>query len=133
MTQPLNLLVKSRVLIVEGVIFEGKTWMAYSIKKAETQTQSTMLLIGKVISMDPWVIDGFSLNVTADTIIDDGIEVGTIVRVEIILLEDGTREVIHISPLSTLMETSGCVTVIATVVSVNGSDVQFQGWPTVIT
>ncbi|MEP7133922.1 MAG: DUF5666 domain-containing protein [Chloroflexota bacterium] len=117
---------------VTGVILEGKTWMAYSIKKAETQTQSTTILIGKVTSMDPWVVDGFSLNVTADTIIDAGIEVGTIVRVEIILLEDDTWEVIHISPLSALVETSGCVTVIATVVSVNGSEVQFLGWPTVI-
>jgi len=118
---------------VTGVILEGKTWLAYSIKKTETQTQSTTILIGRVTSIDPWVVDGFSLNVTADTIIDAGIEVGTIVRVEIILLEDGTWEVVQISPLSTVVETSGCVTVIATVVSVNGSGVQFLGWPTVVT
>jgi len=118
---------------VTGVILEGKTWLAYSIKLVTTPATPTVILIGKVISMDPWVVDGFSLNVTVDTIIDTGVEVDTIVRVEIILLEDGTWEVVQISPLSTIVETSGCATVIATVASVNGSEVNFLGWPAGLT
>jgi hypothetical protein len=56
-----------------------------------------------------------------------------LVRVEILLLEDGTWEVVSISPLNDLPPTSGCATVVATVVSVNGNEVQFLGWPTTVT
>src|SRR5258706_14433292 len=118
---------------VTGVVLEGKTWVAYSIKLATTQTAPTVILIGKVTSMDPWVVDGFSLNVTPETVIDDGIKVGSIVRVEITLLADGTWKVVHISLLSSVVTTSGCVTVIATIASVNGDEVQFLGWPVTIT
>jgi hypothetical protein len=48
-------------------------------------------------------------------------------------LEDGTWEVISISPLGDLSSTDGCVNVIATVVSVSGNQVQFLGWPTTLT
>ncbi len=106
---------------VTGVILEGKTWVAYSIKLATTQTTPTVILIGKVTSMDPWVVDA------------DGIKVGSIVRVEIMLLADGTWKVVHISLLSSVVTTSGCVTVIATIASVNGDEVQFLGWPVTIT
>lgn len=118
---------------VTGVILEGKTWVAYSIKLETTQTTPTVILIGKVSSIDPWVVDGFSLNVTPETVIDDGIQVGSIVRVEITLLADGTWKVVHISLLSIAVTTSGCVTVIATIASVNGDEVQFLGWPVTIT
>ena len=118
---------------VTGVILEGKTWVAYSIKLATTQTTPTVILIGKVTTIDPWVVDGFSLNVTPETVIDDGIKVGSIVRVEITLLADGTWKVVHISLLNSAVTTSGCVTVIATIASVNGDEVQFLGWPVTIT
>jgi hypothetical protein len=52
-----------------------------------------------------------------------------LVRVEILLQDDGTWEVISISPLSEVPTTSGCASVVATVVSINGSQIQFLGWP----
>jgi hypothetical protein len=55
-----------------------------------------------------------------------------LVRVQILLLSDGTWEVLSIAPLGETTETSGCVTVIATVVSVEGNAVQFLGWPTTV-
>jgi hypothetical protein len=54
-----------------------------------------------------------------------------IVQVEILLLSDGTWEVISITPLSDFTEIPGCPTVRATVVSVNGNEIQFAGWPTI--
>lgn len=117
---------------VTGIVLEGKTWVAYSIKLVTIQTTPTVILIGKVTSIDPWVVDGFSLNVTPQTVIDDGIRVGSIVRVEITLLADGTWNVVHISLLSSVVTTAGCVTVIATIASVNENEVQFLGWPSTI-
>src|ERR1700752_258220 len=114
---------------VKGTILEDGTWLAYSIEPAEEQTDPIIILIGTVDSVDPWVVNGITLNVTADTIINGDIPVGTLVRVEILLLEDGTWEVISITPLGDVTETEGCVTVVATVVSVSENEIQFLGWP----
>ena len=48
-------------------------------------------------------------------------------------MEDGTWEVISISPVGDLTPTDGCVNVIATVVSVSGNQIQFLGWPATVT
>jgi hypothetical protein len=114
---------------VRGVILEDETWVAYSIELADTQTDPIIILIGTVDSMDPWVVNGISLNVTADTDIQGDITIGMIVRVEILLAADGTWEVLSIAPLGDPTETSGCATVIATVVSVEGNEIQLLGWP----
>jgi len=114
---------------VRGVILEDKTWVAYSIERAEEQTDPVIVLIGTVDSMDPWVVNGISLNVTADTDIQGDITTGMIVRVEILLQADGTWEVLSIAPLGDVTETSGCATVIATVVGVDGNEIQLLGWP----
>ncbi len=118
---------------VRGIILEDGTWVAYSIERVEEQTEPTIILIGKVTSVDPWIVNGIKLNVTADTVITGDITPGMIVRVEILLLEDGTWEVISIAPLGEFTEISGCATVVATVVSVNGDKIQFLGWPSVVT
>jgi hypothetical protein len=114
---------------VRGTILEDDTWLAYSIEPTEEQTDPIIVLIGKVDSLDPWVVNGITLNVTADTIITGEINVGTLVRVEILLLEDGTWEVLSITPLGDLTETEGCLSVAATVVSVSENEIQFLGWP----
>jgi hypothetical protein len=54
-----------------------------------------------------------------------------IVRVEILLLEDGTWEVLSIAPLDDFTDVPGCATVMATVVAVNGSELQLSGWPAI--
>jgi hypothetical protein len=114
---------------VKGVILEDGTWLAYSIEGAEEQPTSTIILIGKITSIDPWVVNGITLNVTSDTLIGEGIELEMIVRVEILLLDDGTWEVLSIVPLGHFTDVPGCATVTATVVSVNGNQVQLSGWP----
>ena len=118
---------------VRGVVLEDETWVAYFIELADEQTDPTLILIGTVDSIDPWVVDGITLTVTEETDIQGDIKVGTIVRVEILLLSDGTWEVLSIAPLGELTDVPDCATVIATVVSVDGNEVQFLGWPTTVT
>lgn len=116
---------------VKGAALEGGKWLAYSIERADEQTNpsSTIVIIGKVTSTDPWVVNGITLNVTADTVITGNITAGMLVRVEILLSEDGTWEVLSIAPLGNFTEAEGCVTVAATIVSVTANEIQFVGWP----
>lgn len=114
---------------VQGTVLEDGTWLAYSIESAEEQTDPIIVLIGVVDSVDPWSVNGISLNVTDETDIQGDIVPGMIVRVEILLLEDGTWEALSITPLGESTETSGCVTVVATIISVEGNQIQFLGWP----
>ena len=116
---------------VKGVILEDGTWLGYSIERVEAQSSPTIIMIGTVTSIDPWVVNGITLNVTSDTLISEGIEPDMIVRVEILLLEDGTWEVLSIVSLGDFTDVPGCATVMATVVSVNGNEIQLVGWPVI--
>jgi hypothetical protein len=116
---------------VRGVILDDATWLAASIELAEEETNPGIILVGQVNSVDPWVIHGIPLNVTDDTVISGEIAPGMIVQVEILLLDDGTWEVISITPLSNFTETPGCATVTARVIQVNGNEIQFAGWPVI--
>ena len=116
---------------VRGTILEDGTWLAYSIERAEEQTDPIIILIGRVDSVNPWVVNGITLNVTTNTIITGDITPGKLVRVEILLLEDGTWEVLSITLLEDVTEVPECAAVIATVVAVNGNQVQFLGWPSI--
>ena len=121
------------LVLVRGAALDDEDWLAYSIEPAQEQTDPVVTLIGTVDSVDPWVVNGITLNVTGETVVEGDISPGTLVQVEILLLEDGTWEVISIVPLGDLTDTSGCANVIATVVSVNGDQIQFLGWPTTVT
>ena len=116
---------------VKGIILEDNTWLANSIELAGEQTGPTIVLVGKVTSTEPWVVHGITLNVTADTVINGEITPDMFVMVEILLHEDGTWEVLSISPLSHFTEIPGCATVTATVESVNENEVQFSDWPSI--
>jgi hypothetical protein len=118
---------------VQGTVLEDGTWMAYSISPAEQQTDPIITLIGIVDATDPWVVNGIQLNVTDETEVQGEVAVGSVVRVEILLLEDGTWEVLSIAPLGDSTEASGCMKVVATVISVEGDEVQFLGWPATVT
>ena len=114
---------------VRGTILEDGTWLANSIARAEEQVDPIIILIGRVDSVDPWVVNGIQLNVTADTDIQATITPGMFVRVEILLSPDGTWEVLSIAPLGEFEENPDCGTVVATVVSVEGNKIQLSGWP----
>jgi hypothetical protein len=118
---------------VRGAVLQDGSWLAYSIEPAKQETNQTVTIIGQVTSTNPWVVNGLPLNVTSDTVVNGDIQVGTLARVEILLQEDGTWEVLSISPLGDLPTISGCATVVATVASVNGNQIQFVGWPAPVT
>lgn len=114
---------------VRGTILEDGKWMAYSIERAQEAANTTIIIIGQVTSIDPWVVSGITLNVTTDTVITGNITVGMLVRVEILLLEDGTWQVLSIALLGDFTEIEGCITVVATIISVTAEEIQFVGWP----
>lgn len=116
---------------VKGVILEDDTWLAASIEAAEEQVDPIIVLIGRVDSVDPWVVNEIPLNVNDETEIEGTITPGMLVRVEIILLEDGTWQVLRITPLDEVPELPNCTTVVATVIHVDGNQIRLLGWPTV--
>lgn len=118
---------------VRGTALEDGNWLAYSIEPATEQSNQTVTLIGKVTSVNPWVVNGLNLNVTDDTVITGEIQPGMLVQVEILLQQDGTWEVLSITPLGNIPTASGCATVIATIATINGNQIQFVGWPTSVT
>jgi hypothetical protein len=121
---------------VRGAVLQDGNWLAYSIEPAKQETNptsQTVTMVGQVTSVNPWVVNGLPLNVTSDTVINGDIKPGTLARVEVLLLEDGTWDVVSISPLGEVPTTSGCATVVATVASINGNQIQFEGWPTPVT
>jgi hypothetical protein len=81
--------------------------------------------------VDPWVVNGIALNVTEDTDIQGTITPGMFVRVEILLSPDGTWEVLSIAPLGEFEEDPDCGMVVATVLSVEGNEIQLTGWPVI--
>jgi hypothetical protein len=117
---------------VKGAVLEDGSWVAYSIESTEDETDPIIILIGVVNSVDPWVVNDIELNVTEETDIQGEIATGMLVRVEVLLLPDGTWEVLSIAPLGEPTETAGCANVVATVVSVEGNEIQFLGWPTTV-
>lgn len=118
---------------VRGSVLEDGTWLAHSIEPAEDQTGQSINIIGEATSTEPLVVNGMTLDVTNDTVVGGDVQPGTLVRVDVLPLEDGTWEVIGLTPQNNLQATSGCTTVSATVVSVNGNVIQFLGWPATVT
>jgi hypothetical protein len=114
---------------VIGQIQADGTWLAFEIERVEAEPSHSFVLIGTVISTDPWVVNGIPLNVTTDTIIVGNIVPGMLVRVEINILPDGSWQVVRITPLADFGHIPVCMTVYATVVSVEGDQVQLLGWP----
>jgi hypothetical protein len=112
---------------VKGEILEDGTWVASEVTRYD-QTL-TIILIGRVFSMDPWVVSGVTLNVDEETYIADGITIGMLVRVEMVMQADGTLHVVRIDPLSGYEWDEGCQTVVVRVVGLDGNQIQFEGWP----
>lgn len=118
---------------VRGIILSDNTWLASSIALAAqgNLADPALFLIGKVDSTAPWVVHGITLSVTDTTLIAGEITPDMLVVVEILLLDDGTWEVLSIAPLSESTQIPGCATVAATVVSVDGNESQFRDWPAI--
>lgn len=114
-------------VMVSGHILPDGTWVAFEVRLYDTSL--TTFLIGRVFSMNPWIVGGVQLNVDSSTVISGTITVGMLVKVEIHILEDGTQKVISIQPLDGFTEKLGCQEFILTVVKVEDGKVEVQGWP----
>lgn len=117
---------------VEGEVQEDGTWVAFEIERIQPTPYPLIIIIGTVISIDPWVVSGIPLNVTPETIIQGEISPGMLVRVEIYLLPDGTWQVVRITALDDFIGIPGCMNLTATVVSFDGSRIQLLGWPELV-
>lgn len=114
---------------VQGVALEDGSWNADSIERAAQDVDPIIVLVGTVETVDPWTVNGIDLNVTPDTEVQGEITPGMFVRVEILLIADGTWEVLSIAPLVTVDGDPACTAVTATVASVDADTVQLEGWP----
>lgn len=114
-------------VLVRGHILPDGTWVAFEIRLYDKSL--TTFLVGRVFSMNPWIVGGVHLTVTTETHITGTITVGMLVRVELELQEDGTQKVISIQPLEGFTWTLGCQEFIVTVVGVEGGEIEVEGWP----
>lgn len=112
---------------VTGQIDADGVWVAYEIHRLE---QAHIVLVGNVFSMDPWVVSGITLNVDDETLIAEGITIGMLVRVEILPLPDGSWKILSIEPLQGYTWDMGCQFITAIVISIDGSQIQLENWPT---
>ncbi len=117
---------------VKGQVQEDGTWVAHQIERIQDIPSPLIVIIGKVISTDPWVVSGIPLNVTSETVIEGDIVPGMLVRVEISLLPDGTWQVLRITPLDEFTGIPGCTNLTATVISFDGNRLQLLGWPILV-
>ena len=78
------------VVKVEGQITEEGVWLADEIKAAEEEDAAKFEFTGLVETIDPWVVAGISLATDEWTEIDTAVASGSLVKVEGIILPDGT-------------------------------------------
>jgi len=118
------------LVYVEGQILADGTWLATEIRLL-TDEALTFNFIGTVESIDPWVISGLPMAVDENTLIDDEIEIGAIVRVRGLILPNGEWLARLIVRLDRDEDPVGCYSVTTVVVSVSGNVVTLEGLPPV--
>ncbi len=83
-----DIIVPGDTVSVEGWILPDGTWLAKEIKKVDGG--ATFSFTGIVDSIDPWQVAGISFETRSWTLIEPDIEIGDLVRVSGIILNDGT-------------------------------------------
>jgi hypothetical protein len=112
---------------VSGQIQPDGTWLAFEIRRYDQALLT--ILVGRVFSIDPWVVSGVKLNVDTETIIEGQIELNMLVRVELQMLPDGSHKVIRITPFDGFDWDMACQSVVVTVTSIDGDQIILDGWP----
>jgi len=122
---------------VRGVILSDGTWVATSVEPYgriddddddDDNENNTIVLVGVVSSIDPWVVNGLPLVVTNNTTVLGNIVVGDLVWVRIRLAGDGTWQVVAIRPLTPRFGL-GCFVINTTVVGIQANQLTLQHWP----
>jgi hypothetical protein len=115
---------------VEGRILPDGTWLADEIKLADEDDGLSFEFVGRVRSVDPWVVGGISLAVDGRTEIKGEIEVGDRVKVEGRIMPDGAwlaDEIKRIEPPSG----RGCIEFTALVVRLDADQIVLQNGATI--
>jgi hypothetical protein len=117
---------------VTGRIAEDGVWMASEIERLDEDDEAIdVVFVGTVESTDPWVVSGIPLAVDDETIVEDDVSVGDLVKVEARILPDGTWLATKIAPVSVDGLGLGCVSISAIVVRVNADQIELLNGPTI--
>ncbi|MBX3058463.1 MAG: FecR domain-containing protein [Anaerolineae bacterium] len=115
---------------VTGIILPDGTWVAAEIVRLDNHVLQ-IIFVGTVDSIDPWVVNGLPLVTDDDTIIEDGIVVGDLVRVVAWIRTDGTWLATQIDLLDDGDE-QGCVAITAVITAINGNQVILANGQTIL-
>jgi len=113
---------------VRGRVLADGTRLAESIEQLDEGRRHHVEFTARVQSIDPWVVGGVPVSVTAQTKIDNRLEVGDLARVKGNLLPDGTvvaKEIKRARP------TRGCIDISVVVSAVNGDQVTLLNGQTI--
>jgi hypothetical protein len=116
---------------VSGLVEANGTWIAESIELLDMEHAASFAFFGPVLSIDPWNVRGVSLTVDGNTIIQNDIAVGEMVKVTGRILEDGTWLATEIKHTG-LHLGQGCFLVTGIVQSVNGDQILLADGQTLV-
>lgn len=109
---------------VSGTILDDGTWVASSITRMEDE-QLSLVFVGTVENIDPWVIAGLPISTDGRTKIDGSIIEGDLVRVTVWILGDGRWLASSIERLDQ-DDAEGCVALTAVINAVSGRQIQLN-------
>lgn len=113
---------------VEGRVLDDGTWLATEIDRLDDEDVRRFAFIGKVGGIDPWIIGGLPIATDEQTEIDAGIEIGDLVKVRGIILDDGTLLARRIRRIDS---TRICTTIRAVVTSVTPDEITLSNGQTI--
>lgn len=119
------------VVHVEGTILADGTWVANTIARVSDLPHNTIVIVGLVSSINPWIINGLPLSVTGSTVILGDVTLGSMVTAVIQLQADGTWVVISIRAIHTHFGL-GCLTLYSQVVSADATQIALNNWPVLV-
>ncbi|MBK7893538.1 MAG: FecR domain-containing protein [Anaerolineaceae bacterium] len=126
---------------VRGVILNDGTWVAASIDpfsrlgddddddEDDDDENNTIIFVGVVSSIDPWVVNGLPLLLTNNAVVLGNVGVGDQVWVRLRLAGDGTWQVVGIRPLTPRFGL-GCFVINTIVLGRQANQLTLQHWPT---
>jgi ferric-dicitrate binding protein FerR (iron transport regulator) len=116
------------LVYIEGQILADGTWLATEIRLLADETL-TFTFIGIVDAIDPWIVSSLPLLVNENTLIDDDVAVGSLVRVRGVILADGTWLATLILRLDDDSDLIGCYTLTTMVIGISGNQLTLAGLP----
>lgn len=117
-------------VVVRGVTLEDGTLLAESISRID-DLPLTIQFTGIVTGIDPWIINGQTVEVTPSTLLIGTILPGDRVSVQAIILPDGRLEAVQIL-LTTPPSGNGCFTLSSPILVANGNSIKIKHWPQAI-